>query len=81
MAITVIIHIAGSDAITADIESMPDPMASFITCTNPRTRDGKPIVYIEPEATRVLFPWSRITFIETMPSEEDQEEIETFFRD
>jgi hypothetical protein len=52
-----------------------------VTFTNVRARDGKPVVYIDREATRILFPWHRISFLETLPSEEDQEEIESFFRD
>ncbi len=81
MSITVIIHIQGSDAMMAEIEEIPTLTANFVVCTNPRTRDGKPIVYIEREATRILLPWHRISFIETMPSDEDQVEIESFFRD
>lgn len=81
MAVTVIVHIQNADAIVAEIDEIPDPTATFIICTNPRARDGKPLIYIEREATRVLIPWHRISFVETMPSEEDQIEIETFFRD
>lgn len=79
--ITVIIHLAGADTMVADIEEMPDPMASYIVCTNPRTRDGKPIVYIDQDAELILFPWARITFMETLPGEEVHEEYESFFRD
>ena len=81
MPITVIVHIHNSDPIVGEIDEMPDPSAQYITCTNPRTRDGKNIVYIDATTTRVMFPWSRITFLETLPSEEDQAEIESFFRD
>lgn len=81
MSITVIIHIAGGDAVVGEIEAMPDPQANYITFTNVRARDGKQLVYIDRETTRVMFPWQRISFIETLPSEEDQEEIESFFRD
>ncbi len=81
MAITVIIHIMSADAIVGEIEEMPEPTATFITCTNPRARDGKPVSYIEREATRVMFPWHRISFLETMPSDEDLVEVESFFRD
>ena len=81
MSITVIIHIAGGDAVVGEIEEMPDPQANYVTFTNVRTRDGKQIVYIDREATRVMFPWEKISFLETLPSDEDQEEIESFFRD
>jgi hypothetical protein len=81
MAITVIIHVMSADAVVGEIEEMPEPTASFITVTNPRSRDGKPVTYIEREATRVIFPWHRISFVETMPSDEDAVEYESFFRD
>ena len=81
MAITVIVHIHNADPIVGEIDEMPDPTSQFIVCTNPRARDGKNIVYIDAQATRVMFPWSRVTFVETLPSEEDQAEIESLFRD
>jgi hypothetical protein len=81
MAITVIVHVLNADAILAEIEELPNPTSNFVICTNPRARDGKPITYIEREATRVVFPWHRISFIETLPSEEDKVEVESFFRD
>lgn len=81
MAITVIIHVMSADAVVGEIEEIPEPTAGFIIVTNPRSRDGKPVTYIEREATRVIFPWHRISFIETMPSDEDAVEYESFFRD
>lgn len=81
MAITCIIHVVGGDAVVGEVDQMPDPQANYVTFTNVRARDGKPVVYIDREATRILFPWHRISFLETLPSEEDQEEIESFFRD
>ena len=81
MAITVIVHIMNQDPIVAEIDEVPDSNAAFLVCTNPRARGGKPVSYIEREATRVIFPWHRISFVETMPSEEDQVQIESFFRD
>lgn len=81
MAITVIVHVLNADAVLAEVDELPDPSSNFITCTNPRARDGKSLIYIDAQATRVMFPWHRISFLETLPSEEDQVEIETFFRD
>ena len=81
MAITCVIHVAGGDAVLGDIDELPDPLSNYVLFTNVRTRDGKAVVYLERETTRVLFPWHRISFLETLPSDEDQEEVETFFRD
>ena len=81
MAFTVIIHLADTDPILADMDTLPDPQASHILCTNPRARDGKSLIFIDPECTRFLFPWHRINFVETYPSEEDEARVEVFFRD
>ncbi|MBN1219576.1 MAG: hypothetical protein JXM69_11655 [Anaerolineae bacterium] len=81
MAITVIVHVLNADPIVGEIDELPSPTSNFITCVNPRARDGKNVVYIDSQATRVMFPWHRISFVETLPSEEDQVSIESFFRD
>jgi len=81
VAITCIIHIAGGDAVLGEIEEIPDPQANYVLFTNVRARDGKAVVYLDRETTRVMFPWHRISFLETLPSEEDHEEVESFFRD
>jgi len=81
MAITVIVHVASAEPFVAEIDDLPDPLAQILVLTNPRQRNGKPVTYIEADATRVIFPWHRISFLETMPSEEDQEDVESFFRD
>jgi len=81
MAITVIVHVLNADPIVGEIDELPGPTSNFITCVNPRTRDGKQVMYIDAQATRVMFPWHRVSFVETMPSEEDHVEVESFFRD
>ena len=55
MAITVIVHVLNSDAILAEIDELPDPSSNFITCTNPRARDGKSVVYIDSDAIILMF--------------------------
>jgi hypothetical protein len=81
MAFTVLLHLQGTDPIVAEMEELPDPKSSYVLCSNPRARDGKNLVFIEPGCTRFMFPWHRINFVEAYPSEEDQAKIETFFRD
>ena len=81
MSITVIIHVAGADVIVGELDELPDPTANYVVFTNVRQRDGKPVVFIDREATRVLFPWHKISFLETLPSDEDHEEVDFFFRD
>lgn len=81
MAYTVLVHIANADPFIAEMEEMPDITASYVVLTNVRARDGKPLHYIDPDAVNFLFPWHRVTFMEIFPSEEDQTDVETFFRD
>ena len=81
MAITVIVHVMNQEPFIAEIEEIPPASATFVTLTNPRMRNGKAVAYIEADATRVLLPWHRLSFLETLPGEEDQDEVESFFRD
>ena len=81
MAITVIVHVMNQEPFLAEVDEIPSPNANFITITNPRLRNGKPVNYIEAEATKVIFPWHRISFLETLPGDEDNEAVESFFRD
>ncbi len=81
MAFTVLLHLQGTDPILAEVDELPDPHSSFVLCANPRARDGKNLVFIEPGCTRFIFPWHRISFIEAFPSDEDQTKVETFFRE
>ena len=81
MTLTVLIHMANTDPVLAEIDGLPDPQSSYLLCTNPRARDGKRLISFEPECTRFFFPWHRISFVEAYPSDEDHAQIETFFRD
>ena len=81
MAISVLIHIANADPILAEVDQLPNPNDTFVLCTNARGKDGKAVHYLDPEAIRFMIPWHRITYVEAYPSEEDQTDIETFFRD
>ncbi|HEX2915250.1 MAG TPA: hypothetical protein VH186_31085 [Chloroflexia bacterium] len=81
MAKTVILHILNEDPIVADMEDLPDPGSSYITCTNLRKRDGKPVTYLTPGARTILYPWNRINFIEIMVSDEEKREVVDWFRE
>lgn len=80
MAMEVIIHLLNEDPILAELESWPDPTHQSIVIQNPRRRDGRPLHYVTEGATAFIFPWSRITFVEVMETEEAKEVIE-FFRE
>jgi len=73
MAYTVLIHIQNEDPVIGEVEELPAAGDQNIRVQNPRRRDGKDITYLQPEVTTVFWPWSRISFIELLPSgAEDQ---------
>lgn len=76
----VIIHMTDGEPIVGDIEELPDPQSQMISCMNPRRRDGNELHYILSEVRTIIIPWHRITFIEVLPSG-DEEEIVSIFVD
>jgi hypothetical protein len=80
MARTVIIHIVGEDPIYGEMEHEPQPTDNFIQVSNLRKRDGKDVSYLAPGVQTVIFPWSRITFLEFMVDEEARGNVIDFFR-
>ena len=80
MALEVIIHLHNEDPIVAEMEALPDPVDQCIVITNPRRRDGRSLHYVTEGASAFIFPWTRISFIEVMATEEAREVIE-FFRE
>lgn len=75
MSYTVLVHLHNEDPIVAEIDELPDPQDQIVVINNPRLRDGKDLHYIQPEVQTVIFPWTRISFIEVMPTEEEEEII------
>ena len=80
MPYEVILHLQNEDPVLAEMDSLPDPNHQCVFIVNPRRRDGRSLHYVTEGATSFIFPWSRITFIEVMQSEEDKEVVE-FFRE
>ncbi len=81
MAKTVILHILNEDPVLADMEDLPDPNSIYFACSNLRKRDGKPVHSITQGAKTILFPWSRINFIEVMVTAEEKREVFDFYRE
>ncbi|HEY4688459.1 MAG TPA: hypothetical protein VIK33_04050 [Anaerolineae bacterium] len=75
MAYTVLIHIHNEDPVLGEVEELPHPTDNFLLVSNLRKRDGKDAHFVDPTAVSVIFPWSRIGFVEVMPSEEEGEVI------
>jgi hypothetical protein len=75
MAYTLLLHLTNADPIVVEVDQLPDPHDQIITVNNPRQRDGKDLHYVMPEVQTLIFPWNRITFIEVMPTDEEEEII------
>ena len=77
---TVLIHIMSEDAVQGEIEELPSFSDTMILVNNPRRRDGKDISFLAPGVRTVIWPIHRITYIEILPSEEE-DEIISFIRE
>lgn len=72
MAYSVILHVAGEASILGEIEELPKTTDTIITLTNPRLRDGKDIHYLEQNVVKVIWPLAKVTLIEVLQSEEEE---------
>ena len=80
MTVQVVIHIANEDPILAELEQLPASSDTCVLALNPRARDNKDLRYLAPNVTQVIWPLSRVTFIEVMPAS-DVEKIVGFVRE
>ena len=72
MAYSVILHLTGESSVLGEIEELPKPTDTIVTLTNPRLRDGKDIHYLEHNVVKVIWPIDKITLIEVLESEEEE---------
>ncbi len=77
---TLIIHIQNEDPVLGEVDELPAPNDQMLIVKNPRRRDGKDISYLDVNVMTVIWPVSRINFIEIMSSG-DEEEIISFVRE
>lgn len=77
---SVIVHLNNEDPVLGEVDAIPSPTDSLIIVKNPRKRDGKDLHYIEANVTTVIWPVSRINFIEVLPATEEEEVI-SFIRE
>lgn len=75
MSIQVILHISNEEPIVGDIDELPLPGDTILILNNPRKRDGKDISYLSVDVTTVVWPWSKVNFLEIMPTEAEEEII------
>lgn len=73
MSITLVLHIANEEPIVGEVEQIPTAADTTIILQNPRRRDGKDMPNLSSSSvTTVIFPISRMTFVEVVPSEEEE---------
>jgi len=77
---TVLIHISNEDPIQGEVDNLPGTADQSILVKNPRRRDGKDLHYLQASVTSVIWPMSRIAFIEIIPGN-DEEQIISFVRE
>lgn len=71
----ILMHLTGEDPILCDVDNLPAGTDVTVTIKNPRRRDGKDVPYLELGVSTVIFPMSRVNFIEVMPTGEEEEII------
>lgn len=76
----VLLHMLNEDPVLGDIEELPEKSDTMIYVYNPRRRDGKDLPYLEANVNKVIWPMSRISFIEILPGAEE-EKIISFVRE
>ena len=77
---TILVHIANEDPVLGEVEQLPGPADQSLLIKNPRRRDGKDLHYLQANVTNVIWPLSRVAFIEVIPGSEE-EQIIGFVRD
>ncbi len=75
MPTTVLLHLSGEDPVLGEIEEIPAPTDTTVTVNNPRRKDGKDLPYIDGNVVTVMWPMHRVTFMEILPTLEEEELI------
>ncbi|MDO8752871.1 MAG: hypothetical protein Q7J80_03170 [Anaerolineales bacterium] len=75
MAYSIILHISGEASVTGELDELPKPTDNFIVVLNPRQKDGKDLHYIESNVVKVIWPISKINFIEILENAEEEKII------
>lgn len=76
----VIVHMLNEDPVMGEMDDLPQKTDTLIYVRNPVRRDGKDISYLEATVNTVIWPVSRVSFIEIMPGS-DEEKIVSFVRE
>jgi hypothetical protein len=75
MPITALVHIQNSEPVMGEIDNLPNPIDYLIKLSHPRRMDGKDVNFLLEGVETVIFPIDKISFIEIIPSGEEDEII------
>lgn len=75
MTINLVLHLTGEEPVVGEAEEMPAPTDISVRISNPRRLDGKELHYLAENVVTVIYPMTRINFIEVLPSRDDEELI------
>jgi len=78
MPYTIFVHLSNEDPLLLEVEELPGPQDTILIGKHPRRRDNKEVHYILTDVTTVIFPLTRISFIEVMPSGEEEDIFRPF---
>jgi len=78
--ITVLVHIANAESVKLDLDELPKTTDLMVIGKNPRERNDKEVTWTEEGVTTVMFPVWRVTLIEVLPADEEQDEFPLPFR-
>jgi hypothetical protein len=80
MPYTILLHVAGEDAVVGEVDELPKPSDNSVVVNSPRRKDGKEITNLDQRAIKVVWPLHRINFIEIFGNE-DEDQIIGFVRE
>jgi hypothetical protein len=75
MPYTIIIHPTGEEPIIGEVEQLPESTDISIMINSPRKIDGKELHYLAENVLTVIWPISRLNFIEVLPTKSEEEII------
>lgn len=78
--ITLLVHISNSEPVKIDVDELPATTDVMVIGRNPRDRKDREVEWLDEGVTSVMLPWSRINFIQILPSRDAQDEFPQLWR-
>ncbi len=75
MPYTIILHISNEEPVVGEVEDLPTDQSLTVSVSNPRRLDGKDLNYLSENVVTVIWPMSRLNFIEILPTKEEEQII------